>query len=100
MAKIETETGLKKVEVPNTEREYLGKVHIEVKHRPLWVVHQTAGFPPEQDPLTLEGSRQQPASGRVDGHADREAIRDLLRMIEQNWPRAGRSRHDTAATYT
>jgi len=31
--------------------EYLAKVHIEVKHRPLWVVHRTAGLPAKQDPL-------------------------------------------------
>ena len=31
--------------------EYLSKIHIEVKHRPLWVLHRTAGFPPGQDPL-------------------------------------------------
>jgi hypothetical protein len=31
--------------------EYLGRVYIETKQRPLWVLKETAGFPPSQDPL-------------------------------------------------
>ena len=31
--------------------EYLAQVHVEVKQRPRWVIHRTAGFPPAQDPL-------------------------------------------------
>ena len=31
--------------------EYLAKVYVEVKQRPLWVVRETAGFSPDQDPL-------------------------------------------------
>jgi polyisoprenyl-phosphate glycosyltransferase len=31
--------------------EYLAKVYVEVKQRPLWVVHETSGFPPDEDPL-------------------------------------------------
>jgi polyisoprenyl-phosphate glycosyltransferase len=31
--------------------EYLAKVYVEVKQRPLWVVHETGGFPPDEDPL-------------------------------------------------
>jgi dolichol-phosphate mannosyltransferase len=46
--------------------EYLSRVHIEVKHRPLWVVRETAGFPVACDPLggdraTRERQKAQPS---------------------------------------
>ena len=34
--------------------EYLAKTYMEVKGRPLWVIHKTAGFPPEEEPLGPE----------------------------------------------
>jgi polyisoprenyl-phosphate glycosyltransferase len=34
--------------------EYLAKIHTEVRRRPLWVLHESAGFPEEQDPLSNE----------------------------------------------
>ena len=60
--------------------EYLSRVHIEVKHRPLWVVRETAGFPRACDPL--RGSRTPETKQAAEPSADDDVLQVLGQMRE------------------